>query len=213
MTDKQIAEMFHIAEWDTAGKDTQYCIVETVDETVILFLGSNSKRDWLTNLNFPKKPYKKMEIPFTVHRGYLKEWKLIRNVFTDYFWKQLETGTVLKPITITGHSYGGAIATLCKEQLWHDLPFMRDNIRLVTFGSPRVIGWLNWWKIKHRWNNSITYRNGSDLVTCVPLILMGFRHVRKNKQIGERFCLFKIFNVRKYHELNAYIGGVDGNLD
>ena len=209
-TDKQIAEMFHIAEWKTAGKDTQYCIVETEDETVILFLGSNSKRDWLTNLTFPKKPYKKMEIPFTVHRGYLKEWKLIRNVFTDYFWKQLETGTALKPITITGHSYGGAIATLCKEQLWHDLPFMRDNIRLVTFGSPRVIGWLNWWKIKHRWDNSTVYRNGSDLVTCVPFILMGFRHVRKNKRIGEMFCLFNIFNVRKYHELNAYIGGLDG---
>ena len=78
---------------------------------------------------------------------------------TDY-WKQLETGTALKPITILGHSYGGAIATLCKEQLWHDLPFMRDNIRLVTFGSPRVIGWLNWWKIKHRWDNSTVYRNG-----------------------------------------------------
>ena len=31
-----------------------------------------------------------------------------------------------------------------------------------------------------------------------------------DKQIGERFCLFKVFNVRKYHELNAYIGGLDG---
>jgi len=38
-TDKQIAEMFHIAEWKTAGKDTQYCIAESVDKTIILFLG------------------------------------------------------------------------------------------------------------------------------------------------------------------------------
>ena len=77
MTDKQIAELFSNVEWETVGKDTQYCIVETEEETVILFYCSNSKRDWLTNLNFPKKPYKKMEVPFTVHRGYLKEWKMI----------------------------------------------------------------------------------------------------------------------------------------
>ena len=73
------------------GKDTQYCIVETEDETVILFLGSNSKRDWLTN-DFPKKPKNitRMEVPFTVHRGYLKEWKMIDVLqTTGSNWKQV----------------------------------------------------------------------------------------------------------------------------
>lgn len=205
MTDKQIAELFSKVEWETVGKDTQYCIVETEEETVILFLGSNSKRDWLTNLTFPKKPYKRMEVPFTVHRGYLKEWKLIRNVFTDYFWKQLEVGTALKPIIISGHSYGGAIATLCKEQLWHDLPFMREDIRLVTFGAPMVVGFWNFRKVKHCWKNSTLYRNGSDAVTVVPSALLGFRHVHKLTKIGDKFRLWKMFKTGTYHLIEEYI--------
>ncbi len=38
----------------------------------------------------------------------------------------------------------------------------------------------------------------------------GIKNEKEIEKLGERFCLFKIFKVRKYHKLDAYIGGLDG---
>ena len=195
MNHLQLAKLFKTTSWKTIGTDTQYAILEEANETIIIFAESNSQADWLTNFNFPKKPYKQMDITFMVHRGYLKEWKLFRDFFTDYL-----TGHALKPITIVGWSYGGAMATLAMEQIWFDFPFMRDSLKLVTFGSPRVIGFWNFGKVRERWENSTRYKNGFDLVTHVPFVWMGFRHVVKATRIG--FWTMK-------HDISAYIKNLE----
>lgn len=200
--DKELAQLFTtIKDWQTAGTDTQYQIIETPDETILIFAESNSKLDWKTNLSFPKKPYRYMETLFYVHGGYLKEWKLVQDtVMLNFLYSMPD-----KPITVVGWSYGGAMATLAMEALWHDFPYLRESLRLVTFGSPRVIGWFNYWRVKERWENTTRYRNESDFVTCVPFILMGFHHVKKVSQGGKRFCIFDVFKTRKSHNISAYI--------
>jgi len=188
----------HSQQWQTIGDDTQYLIKETDDDYIIAFYGSNSDADWKNNFNFFKKPYKNMQVPFHVHRGFLKAWKLIN----DYFITAVKD--INKPITIVGHSYGGAIATLCMEDIWFNYPEKRADLKLVTFGAPRVIGWYNYKKIKERWANSTMYSNTFDLVSHVPFFLMGFIHVKKRTVVGKQKSLRQKVDFVSNHTVEQY---------
>jgi triacylglycerol lipase len=181
--------------WKTIGDDTQYRIVETDYEFIIVFQGSNSKADWKNNFKFRKKPYKNMPVPYSVHRGFLHVWKLINDYFLNLV-REIE-----KPIVIVGHSYGGAIATLCMEDIWFKFPDKREKLTLVTYGSPRILSWRNHSKIKERWENSYIYENKIDLVSHIPFFLMGYVHVKKKIKLKNE-NKFKIFNNHNLQEYN-----------
>lgn len=71
------SELFHNCAFDveykTVGKDVNYAFDENAEEhtLTIYFQGSSSSVDWIRNFLFKKKPYKDMEIPYRVHRGFL----------------------------------------------------------------------------------------------------------------------------------------------
>ena len=78
------------------------------------------------------------------------------------------------PLYITGHSMGGALATVATQILEWDSRFTDQIAACYTFGSPRVGNDEYDSSIK-----SMFYRvvNTTDVVTIVPLLLMGFVHV------------------------------------
>jgi len=78
------------------------------------------------------------------------------------------------PLYITGHSLGGALATVATQILEWDSRFTDQIAACYTFGSPRVGNDEYDSSIK-----SMFYRvvNTTDVVTIVPLLLMGFVHV------------------------------------
>jgi len=78
------------------------------------------------------------------------------------------------PLYITGHSLGGALATVATQILEWDSRFIDQIAACYTFGSPRVGNDEYDSSIK-----SMFYRvvNTTDVVTIVPLLLMGFVHV------------------------------------
>ncbi|HVF25335.1 MAG TPA: lipase family protein [Anaerolineales bacterium] len=78
------------------------------------------------------------------------------------------------PLYITGHSLGGALATVATQILEWDSRFTDQIAACYTFGSPRVGNDEYDSSIK-----SMFYRvvNTTDIVTIVPLLLMGFVHV------------------------------------
>ena len=190
-------------DWTTGGDDTQYYIEKIGDEVIIVFSGSNSKVDWRNNFSFWKKPYKDMEIPFYCHGGFLKCWKLIRDEIEK---KVLELNP--RYITVTGHSYGGAIATFCIEDMWFLFPELRSKMQCVTFGSPRVLGLWNYKKIKDRWESQRLFTNGSDIVTCVPFNCMFFRHVKEQIHVGKIRNIFDFFRADKFHAISGYINSL-----
>ena len=177
--------------------DTQFLIKVVDDEVVIAFKESDSFIDWVNNFHFWKKAYKDADITFVAHSGFLRAWKEVRHYIEDKV-KELNPQKIL----VTGWSYGGAMAVLCMEDMGYCFPDAEK--RMVTFGAPRVIGWLNWRKIKDRWKNSIQLRNGSDLVTCVPFFRMGFHHVVRRTCIGNKPNIIGFFNFH-FHEICNYV--------
>jgi triacylglycerol lipase len=101
-----------------------------------------------------------------VHRGFKRE--------VDDLWPQLEQALTAneKPLWFTGHSLGGAMATICAGQC--KLSEIKSSPEgLITFGSPRVGDkrYINYCQIVHfRWVNN------NDIVARVPPPWLGYRH-------------------------------------
>lgn len=179
--------------------DTQFYIDKKEDgEVIIVFKESDSGVDWKNNFHFWKVAYKDCEIPFTAHSGFLRCWKQVRHYIEDEV-RKLEPSS----ITVTGWSYGGAMAVLCSEDMLFCFPNV--PVRMITFGAPRVLGWRNWKKIKGRWKNSVQLRNGGDFVACLPFFNMGFHHAVKRTHIGDKPTFFRWFKTGTYHQIEQYI--------
>jgi triacylglycerol lipase len=77
-----------------------------------------------------------------------------------------------KDLWFCGHSLGAAMATIMASRCKHTSE-LSDPIELYTYGSPRV-GWPKYCQsldiVHHRW------KNNNDIVTTVPLTIMGYRH-------------------------------------
>lgn len=104
-----------------------------------------------------------------VHRGFKRE--------SDRLWEPLERLLTnnQKPLWFTGHSLGGAIATLNAGRCVLS-PIPASPSGLYTFGSPRVGNrrFINYVKLNHyRWVNN------NDIVPRLPPRWLGYRHAGK----------------------------------
>lgn len=109
-----------------------------------------------------------------VHRGFKQE--------VDDLWPILEHALVenRKTLWFTGHSLGGAMATICAGRCYlSEIESMPQA--LFTYGSPRVGDkrFVNFVNIDHtRWVNN------NDIVTRVPPPWMGYRHGGKEMYLN-----------------------------
>lgn len=164
--------------------------IHTVEETAsyyteregntlyIYFEKSNGATDWRNNFTFPAKPYRDMQNKWYAHRGFLKVWKVIEPLIrADIF------NLDINRIIISGYSHGGAIALLCYEYCKFNRP--DAVIEGYGFGAPRVVWGFLRKPVKERFKGFIVIRNGNDLVTHLPPVFLGFRHIGKVKKIGK----------------------------
>lgn len=135
-------------------------IVWNDDEAVICFRGTEPSElsDVLADLNaIPKKSL----VDGWVHSGF-------RGELDKLYPKVLEIIDMLEgqKLYICGHSLGAAMATICTARL-------SQTEELYTFGSPRAgtRSFVKSIKTKH-WR----FVNNNDIVTAVPLALMGYKH-------------------------------------
>lgn len=100
---------------------------------VVAFRGSSNIQNWIINLSTNMVAYSKCS-GCKVHNGFNTAWGLAKTTVLA----QLQTLRAIHrnaPIYITGHSLGGAIATISAT----DLKEIFGNIHTVlTFGEPRV---------------------------------------------------------------------------
>lgn len=154
--------------------DVQYCIsTNSVQKRIcVVFRGTDSYRDWMYNIQYKQAPIKNN---IRVHSGYLK--LLFEDNLYHRIYEQMNTLIRYYPdydIFITGHSAGGALATLLGYFLSKDMP--AKAIHVVTFASPRVGNYAFKMDFMSR-SNLIHNRiiNKSDIVPVVPFF--GYYHV------------------------------------
>ena len=141
----------------------------------LYFQCTNGGDDWKNNFDFPAKPYSDMGSKWRCHRGFLRVWKSIKPFLIDVIMDEN-----IEVVYIVGYSHGAAIATLAHEYVWFNRPDLRNNMKGFGFGCPRCYWGFRVKKfLKERWENFYPIRNINDLVTHVPPVLFGFRHVHK----------------------------------
>ena len=120
------------------GTDTQGFVAirrvgDEMDMAVVSFRGTENERDWMTNLRYSLTPVDFLQAEgraptWKVHQGFLDAFRSVRGQVDRY----LPCAEGL-PIFITGHSLGGALATLGAAHLSG-----RGLAACYTFGAPRV---------------------------------------------------------------------------
>ncbi|MEE9210507.1 MAG: lipase family protein [Kiloniellales bacterium] len=138
---------------------TQAYVLETAAETVVAFRGTQvfadpSLADMLSNLWFRRRPWD----PGRVHRGY-------REALLDIVQelkRPLTSGR--RPLYFTGHSMGGALATLAST-------LAPGPSATYSFGAPRVGDGA----FARSLANLVRVVHGDDIAPRYPLPL-GYRH-------------------------------------
>lgn len=117
--------------------DTGFVAVDDINQLIVLaFRGSRSIANWKANLSFNRRP-SDLCPRCNVHVGFWDSWVEIR---------ERVKGKVLSAIhahpnyrfVITGHSLGGAVATLAAGEFRKMNSRLANITELFTFGSPRV---------------------------------------------------------------------------
>lgn len=146
------------------GTDTQALVYPGAAFTYVIFPGTASCQDWITDVRIGKVPW----IKGRVHAGFREATRSVLPAIL----KQLYVG---KPLVIAGHSLGGALAMLCASAIRE---MGHNPIQSVyTFGQPRV---GNWSFAAHYDANlhDETFRvvNAGDLVPKVPYVFRTYKH-------------------------------------
>jgi len=156
--------------------DAQACIRDLDDCVVVAFRGSKAPADFVQDAKFELAEYFRVHDTCIaeVHAGFLEDFHAIGGQMVDRVKTLLAGHDSFRPVYVTGHSLGGALAILCAME------FVREKIPVAgvyTFGQPRV-GNATFARLYDCRLADRTWRlvNANDLVPRLPGLLLGYRH-------------------------------------
>lgn len=177
-----------VQAFDDAPMNIEGAVFQNDPSTAwIVFRSTDSTENWIVNFVFAKKSiaYANQASKIRVHLGFLADYIGYARGFI-HAW--LADHPEVKNVFAAGHSLGGALATLCAVDLQYnfgDRFTSQDSVECVTFGSPRVGNQAFVESFNRRVPQTFRYRYANDLVTHLPPVAFGFRHVSKTLQLGK----------------------------
>ena len=152
-------------DWELIAKDGSECLLITDSViTILAFRGTSDVRDWLTDADTRKLSFDGIG---KIHAGFGHAWRSLEHSLVS----AIPSST--RRLWLTGHSLGGALATVAAQALVPNFPIGR----VITFGSPRVFGPSEAHSVNWTFQNKI-YRvvHSNDIVPRIPDPFR-FRHV------------------------------------
>jgi hypothetical protein len=178
-------------------RDTQAFMFKTKDFVMIAFRGSQEMQDWRTNARtrFEKFALKTKMEPLEedttppigqVHRGFQAAWQSVE----EGVLKQLEIWSAGRksnfPIFISGHSLGGALATVAAASLVKQ--GLKNIQGVYTFGQPRVGDFIFVSEIGRALKGKVfRFVNNNDIVPHVPPPYLPWNPTRIYLHFGQLF--------------------------
>ncbi len=180
--------------------DVEYVTLENVEtrELTFVFRGTDSISDACIDLKFIKERFHETHAKnIKVHRGFLAQ-------FDDIKFKVMTKINTFDPVRIlfTGHSLGGALATLFAVACKNYYPSM--FVSCVTFGSPRVGNRCFARHFNSIIDESVRFVLGNDIVAQNPKVL--YEHVKGKIKIDVKstgYCC--LLTSVENHDIDNYI--------
>jgi predicted lipase len=203
----------------TAGLKDAQCYSTTKDGNLILgFRGTEGVEDWLANVLIWRERLKLKGVTESdspmVHAGFYRQFHGLFGRFKKDLEEYFQSGK--KRVICTGHSLGGALATIASLYLafeykdqYHDLQF-----ECYTFGAPRISGANFAEKFKNTVKISQRFVNEGDIVPAVPRsFFFDFKHVEKGWYINKngefhdvnKGCSNQAANFLDMHKIDLYL--------
>ncbi|WP_434390395.1 lipase family protein [Melittangium boletus] len=183
------------------------CVDPSRARLIVAFRGTQTPEDWLHDVDFVSEPYRPIEGGGTVHQGFQHVYYAVRD---NVLRLVKERCAGIREVLVTGHSLGGALATLALPDI---VNFLRSQpevpaglkVLLYSLASPRAghadfktffNAWLPCWRIVNTW----------DVVPSVPPELLGYAHVGMQSTVDSGFHL----NAASNHVLDTgYLPGIE----
>ena len=191
-------------------KSTQAFIAKHKGFVLIAFRGTDEIIDWRDNLN----PLAREGIHVGFHNAFLDVWEKRGRIDRKDKMVELLSREDYRnlPIWVTGHSLGGALASICAYTLIKNgMPFYG----LYTFGEPPAFRG----RAAERFNEAVNYKyfrfqNQNDIVSKIPQPLVNYCHAgtqvyidAKDNVIIEPSAWFKLWDsVKGFFEFVFSLG-------
>ncbi len=155
------------------AKSSQGIVIKHEEYVVAAFRGTDEIADWLDNLNAVARPGPLGDVHTGFHRALMDIWPQMKTTIRTF--RRTSDGQPDRPLWLTGHSLGGAMATLAAATL---IEADETFYGTYTFGSPRAgdRDFARTFNVEAK-NKVFRFQNNADIVTRVPARLMGYSHV------------------------------------
>lgn len=174
----------------------------TSNKIVVAFRGTNGPdlTNWITNFDGKLIPYQFLPTG-KVHNGFMSAFSEVQQQMRSNLRDLIEHHYNAQ-ILVTGHSLGGALATLAALDIYYSLGVPPTKMELYTFGQPRAVDEVLSNELMTLFSDNyhrVTHYD--DAVVHVPLTFQGFKHAGE-----EVWYLVDEFTKGQYKICVNYIG-------
>ena len=161
----------------------------TYESIFVGFRGSSNIQNWISNIQINQiQPYDDIEL--RVDKGFFNLYNSMKNSIMDTL-EPISIKYNTYNILVTGHSLGGALATLFAFDIMYNNQFYYIKY-IITFGSPRVGNeyFSNYFYSLQSYSKRITHYY--DIVPHTPEEFLNYHHVYNEIWYNENNSLYKI---------------------
>ena len=154
---------------------------------LVIFCGTEGWPDIYDNMKYWKieMPENWFGVKVKAYDGICEQYAKIRDIVHERIKDDDE-------IIVTGHSLGGALATICSGDLRNNYP--DKDISCASFASPRVGGFSFVARFNCLMPENLRFVYEADPVPKYPPAYINYRHVSSKIHLGKDSCWEKILS-------------------